>query len=519
MTLSFVYPIYNEIENIPRLLPETARIAAGLVSDYEVILVNDGSRDGSGAAIDGLAAEFPHVRAFHHTRNRGLGAAISTGLAQARKELVLYMDSDFPVSAEEAREALGRFRPDCDLLIGYRVGRAEGVRRELMSWTYNRLIRWTFGLRVRDVNFAFKLIRRSLLQQMRLRSEGSFIDAELLLEARRLGARIREVGLHYHPRVAGLSTAASGRVVLRILGETWRYWRWGQARAPGPAGVIVNADDFGLCAAVNQGVVEAHDRGVVTSASILPTGEAFDQAAALARSRPHLDLGVHLALTQSRPVSLPEAVPSLVDGRGEFAQSWSAFVARYLRRRISKREIELELRAQLERVRQAGLTVSHLDSHQHLHILPGILPLVTGLAAEYRIGALRYPHQTRGQTGPEGLARLRRRAEARALAAGCRLGARGLKSNGLLVTDDFRGFSEAGRWDREALLRTAADLGGGLTEICCHPGADDGIGERFPWGYHWEQELAALTNPEVAQALAAHGLTLTTFRGWLAQGR
>jgi hopanoid biosynthesis associated protein HpnK len=519
MTLSFVYPIYNEIGNLPRLLPETGRIAAGLVSDYEVVLVNDGSTDGSGALIDRLAAEFPHVRACHHTRNRGLGAAVVTGLCQSSKELVLYMDSDFPVSAEEAREAIRRFTPDCDLLIGYRVGRAEGPRRELMSWTYNRLIRWTFGLRVRDVNFAFKLIRRSLLQQMRLRSEGSFIDAELLLEANRLGGRIQEVGLRYHPRVAGVSTAASSRVVVRILGEALRYWGRQRAGALGPAGVIINADDFGLCAAVNQGVVQAFDHGVVTSVSILPTGEAFAQAAELARSRPSLDLGVHLALTQTRPLSPPEAVPSLVNSRGEFAPSWPAFVARYLRGGVRRDEIEAELRAQIERSYQAGLSVSHLDSHQHLHVLPGILPLVTKLAAEYGIGALRYPCQRRRWAAIGGPGRLRRQVEGRALAAVCRLGATRLRSNGLLLTDDFRGFGEAGAWDRESLSRAVASLDAGLTEICCHPGADDRIAHRFPWGYRWEQELAALTSLEVATAVAASGVTLTSFRDLLARGR
>ena len=511
MTLSFVYPVYNEIENLPRLLPETRRIAEGLVSDYEVIFVDDGSRDGSGPFIDRLAAQFPHVRALHHRRNRGLGAAICTGLAQATKDLVLYMDSDFPVSVEEARDAIRRLTPDCGLLIGYRVGRAEGPRREIMSWTYNRLIRWAFGLRVRDVNFAFKLIRRSLLRQMRLRSEGSFVDAEILLEAHRLGARIREVGLRYHPRVAGVSTAASSRVVLRILGEVWRYWRRLRAGAAGPAAVIINADDFGLCEAVNQGVVEAFDHGIVTSASLLVTGEALEEAVALAHARPQLDLGLHLALTQTRPVSPPASIPSLVTSHGDFPPTWSAFLSRYLRGAIRLQEVEIELRGQIERALASGLPVSHLDSHQHLHMLPGILSIVARVAPDYGIRALRWPCQRRGRH-PAGLAGLRRRAERSALAAVCRRNARKLAANALLFPDDFRGFTEAGRWDRDSLVETLADLDGGLTEVGCHPGADDSIDLRLRWGYHWEQELAALISAEAAAAVSAAGLTLTTFR-------
>ena len=517
MSLSFVYPVYNEIENLPRLLPETQRIVSGLTTDYEIVLVDDGSTDGSGAYIDRLAAEFPCLRPVHHSRNRGLGAAISTGLSNATKELVLYMDSDFPVSADDAREAIRQFTPDCDLLIGYRLGRAEGPRREVMSWTYNHLIRWAFGLHVRDVNFAFKLIRGSLLQQMRLRSEGSFIDAELLIEASRLGARTKQVGIQYHTRVAGVSTAASNKVVLRILGEMWRYRELRRANAVGPAGLIVNADDFGLCEAVNRGVIEAFDHGVVTSASLLPTGDAFDQAAELAHSYPALDLGVHLSLTQTAPVSPPDRVPSLVDEQGRFLPTWSAFLARYLRGAIRKQEVETEMRAQIEKLSRAGLTVSHLDSHQHLHMLPAILPVAAQLAGEYGIGALRYPCQKRDRGRSRGLARLRRRAGESALRAVCRMGAGRLRSDKLLLPDDFRGFSEAGCWDRDSLARTVADIDGGLTEICCHPGADDSIGARFPWGYQWEQELAALTSQEVAAAVTESGVKLTTYRESLAQ--
>jgi predicted glycoside hydrolase/deacetylase ChbG (UPF0249 family) len=430
-----------------------------------------------------------------------------------------------------------------DILIGYRLGRAEGPRRELMSWSYNRLIRWGFGLGVRDVNFAFKLIRRSLLQRMRLRAEGSFIDAEILLEAKRLGARIREVGLQYHPRVAGVSTAASGRVVVRILGEAWRYWLALRRQADRVPSLVVNADDLGLCEAVNLGVAEAFDRGVVTSASLLSTGEAFAQAVELARARPELDIGVHLALTSGpiagrepgagapgmKPVSDPAVVPSLVDSGGTLLGTWRAFLIRYLRGGVRRQDVETELRAQIERVCQAGLRPSHLDSNQHLHVLPGVLPIVARVAADYGIGAVRWPHQRAsrrpvgrsgghadeehvGHTRPTGL---RRRAEGLALRALCRVGARTAKANGLLVADDFRGFDEAGAWDASALAQTVGEIGAGLTEICCHPAVDDSVGERFPWGYRWQQELDALTSQEVAAAIRASGVKLTSFRDYL----
>jgi hopanoid biosynthesis associated protein HpnK len=533
MNLSFVYPVYNEIENLPRLLPETQRIADGIAPDYEVVLVDDGSTDGSGAFVDELAAKYRNVRPVHHNRNRGLGAAIRTGLANATRDLVLYMDSDFPVSVEEARAALELFTDEVDLLIGYRLGRAEGPRREIMSWTYNHLIRSSFGLRgerrlrVRDVNFAFKLIRRPLLQEMRLRSEGSFIDAELLLEAVRLGARIREVGIHYHSRAAGLSTAASYRVVLRIFREMWRYWRRRRAGQVGPANLIVNADDFGLCEAVNRGIAQAHDRGIVTSASLLAAGDALEHAVHLARARPGLDLGIHLSLIQTRPVSPPARIPSLIGGDGRFHRDWRAFLSRYLRKRLRDTEIEAELRAQIEKALATGLSFSHLDSHQHVHMLPGVLPTVVRLAADYGIGAVRFPNERRasrrsegrrsaGDARPAGDARL---AELLALRAACTLSRPLLRRNGLLVPDEFRGFAEAGRWRADSLADTIFDLESGLTEIGCHPGDDDSIDSELGWGYRWEQELAALVSPEVAAAISQGGVRLTTYRAALAEAR
>ncbi|MBN1458186.1 MAG: ChbG/HpnK family deacetylase [Armatimonadetes bacterium] len=512
MNLSFVYPVYNEIENLPRLLPETERIAAGIASDIEVVLVDDGSSDGSREFMDELARRHSHVRSIHHAQNRGLGAAIRTGLLSATKDLVLYMDSDFPVSADQARAALISFKDQDDVLIGYRLGRAEGPRREIMSWTYNRLIRWGFGLTVRDVNFAFKLMRRSVLEQMGLRSEGSFIDAELLLEAKRLGARIREIGLLYHTRTAGQSTAASYWVVLRILSEMWRYSRQLRAGRTGPSRLIVNADDFGLCEAVNLGVARAFDEGIVTSASILVTGRAFEQARRLATERPGLDLGVHLSLTQTQPALAPAEVPSLVDGDGRFPADWKGFLNRYVCGRVRMEEVTREFRAQIDRARAAGLRLSHLDSHQHIHMLPRVAPVVSRLASEYGLPAVRYPHQ-RGVVANRRsvVSGLRRLTELSALRLMCRIARGRVRKNGLILADDFRGFAEAGKWDSDMLAETIRNLEPGLTEIGCHPGADDAIDEELRWHYAWEQELSALTDPAVAAAVRESGVRLTTY--------
>src|SRR4029077_5983856 len=159
--------------------------------------------------------------------------------ATATRQWILYIDSDLPIRMEDALAAVP-LTDAADMVIGYRVNRCEGLKREIMSWCYNRLIRVLFGLRVRDVNFAFKLFRREVMRQVHLESEGSFIDAELLLEARRAGFRIAEIGLNYYPRVAGTSTLASSSGVLKLLRERLRYGWNAPARRRNPAAASVS---------------------------------------------------------------------------------------------------------------------------------------------------------------------------------------------------------------------------------------------------------------------------------------
>ena len=221
-SLSIVYPMYNEKDNIPTAVTEAIRVGYKIAPELEVVVVDDASTDGSGATADRLAEEHLEVRVIHHNRNRKLGGSLKTGFAAATKEWVLYMDSDLPIKMDDALDAVP-LTQDADIVIGWRKSRAESRRREVMSKAYNWLIRRAFGLHVTDVNFAFKLFRRELLDRIVLTSEGSFIDAELLLEMQRAGARFAEIGMDYYPRVAGVSTLASNSVVLVILREMLRY--------------------------------------------------------------------------------------------------------------------------------------------------------------------------------------------------------------------------------------------------------------------------------------------------------
>ncbi len=222
--LSFVFPMFNEIGNIENCVAQALATGRKITPHLEIVIVDDASTDGCGALADTLAQHHPEVRVLHHARNRKLGGALRTGFAAATQDWILYMDSDLPVDMNDTFRALPLTR-NADMVIGNRQGRAEGIRREVMSWGYNNLIRILFGLQVRDINFAFKLFRRDILDQITLQSEGSFIDAELLVETHRAGFRIAELPIQYHPRVAGLSTLASSSVVVTLLRELRAYRR------------------------------------------------------------------------------------------------------------------------------------------------------------------------------------------------------------------------------------------------------------------------------------------------------
>jgi glycosyltransferase involved in cell wall biosynthesis len=225
-SLSVVIPMFNEEAYVRRSVDAARAALAEATDDWEVVVVDDASTDGTPALLDALAREDPRVRVLHHPVNRRLGGSLRTGLAAAGKDLILYTDADLPADLGQLPRLVHVLEyQQADILAGYRFDRTgEGLRRALFARTYNLLVRVFFGLRLRDVNFAFKLIRRSLLERITLRSEGSFIDAELLLRAQRAGGTVVQVGLDYFPRTRGVSQLSSLRVILDVLREMARAW-------------------------------------------------------------------------------------------------------------------------------------------------------------------------------------------------------------------------------------------------------------------------------------------------------
>jgi glycosyltransferase involved in cell wall biosynthesis len=223
--LSFFFPAHNEAENIEALVAEALAELPALASRFEVICVDDGSRDATPALADRLAADHADlVRAVHHGTNRGYGAALRTGFAASRFPLVCFTDGDRQFRIADLARLLDRLEaPDRpDVVAGYRLRRADPTVRLVYARAYRACLRLFYGLRVQDVDCACKLFRREALDGIRLESGGAFLSAELLIKLRARGRRLAEVGVPHHPRLAGQASGADPRVVLRAVRDFWR---------------------------------------------------------------------------------------------------------------------------------------------------------------------------------------------------------------------------------------------------------------------------------------------------------
>jgi glycosyltransferase involved in cell wall biosynthesis len=221
-SISIVLPAFNEEGNIEQAIHECLEVLSPLEKPYEVLVVDDGSADRTKELAEKIESEHPQVTVVSNTRNLGLGATLRRGFALAGGQFVFYTDSDLPIDMKEMVRSLPAMQR-YDLLSGYRLNRDDGPRRYLYSWAYNKLVRLVLGISVRDVNFSFKLMKRELLQMVDLRSSGSFIDAELLAEAKKHGFAIGEIGVRYRPRMWGVSTLASPAVIVDIMRELLAY--------------------------------------------------------------------------------------------------------------------------------------------------------------------------------------------------------------------------------------------------------------------------------------------------------
>lgn len=216
--------MFNEEANIEHAIGYAVDALSGHAQDYEIIIVDDASTDRSPEIVRRAVEGNPRIRHIRHDFNQKLGASLKTGFAAAHHQLILYMDADLPFDPDVLGRAIRAMDVTrADMIAGYRFDRTiEGWKRTLYSRLYNLLIRTLFGTRVRDVNFSFKLMKREVIEAVELQSEGSLIDAELVVKATNRGFIIQQIGLDYFPRVKGESTLSSPAVIFKIIRELIR---------------------------------------------------------------------------------------------------------------------------------------------------------------------------------------------------------------------------------------------------------------------------------------------------------
>lgn len=276
--------------------------------------------------------------------------------------------------------------------------------------------------------------------------------------------------------------------------------------------LIVNADDFGLHPLINRGIAKGHREGFITSASLMCSAPAFEEAVRLAGENPELGIGIHLTLVGGVPSVLPcGQVSTLLDDNGLFLPDYAAFAKRYYTGGVSSSQLEAELRAQIEKGLGAGVNVTHIDSHQHTHVLPGINKLVLKLCNEYNIKRIRIPKEAYFFSGgfSAGAGRFIGRG---GLSFCASLAGSAADGRNILHPDHFFGMLAGGHLCEELVGNIIRSLPDGVSEIMTHPGLGaEELGRLFKWGYHWEDELNAYLSPKNRSLLQKMHIALINF--------
>lgn len=267
--------------------------------------------------------------------------------------------------------------------------------------------------------------------------------------------------------------------------------------------LIVTADDLGLTESINEGIAKACSEGIVTAVSVIPTGEAFEDALTVIKNIPFKDIGAHLAITETKPIlSGPR-----------FYKNHNEFFFRLLLGRIDLDDIYEELKAQLEILKKTGLKITHINSHEHIHIMPRILEIFIRLAREYNIPAIRFP---RADRPPKGLS-VKENYKSFILNHFYGRIKNSMNRSGLAYTDFFMGLLDAGKLDIDKIKTMARNLKEGTTEIVTHPGfLSPEVLNRYRWHMGGETEIFALTDNRLKNAIKDSGIKLISYEQFLA---
>jgi hopanoid biosynthesis associated protein HpnK len=274
--------------------------------------------------------------------------------------------------------------------------------------------------------------------------------------------------------------------------------------------LIINGDDFGLSSGHNQAIIDAHEQGVLTSTSLMVTAPAFDEAVTLAKAHPNLAVGLHLVLGCGKAVLPPSEIPHLVDAQGNFSDQNNLAGIRYNLSPQARRELPLEIRAQLEKFRATGLQLSHVDGHNHMHFNPAVLHALAELAEEFNINVIRLPYEElRITLKLDSNGFVEKLMWSMIIAGLRRYGERVLKSKKIGFADRVYGWLETGQMTEPYLLGLIPQICANLVEIYSHP-AIALPGEPKPYGLA-EAEFEALLSANVREAIANSGFELTNY--------
>jgi len=221
VSISVFFPCYNEQDNVAHTVEQALTVLEKLNVDFEVIIVDDGSSDATGQIADEIASRNSRTKVVHHPTNLGYGAALQSGFKAATKKIVFYTDGDGQFDINEMPPLLPLIE-QYDIVSCYRLNRQDSLIRKINGWCWTKLVCSLFGMKIRDIDCAFKLYKREIFDNIKLSSTGALVDTEILARAIRKGYCITQRGVHHYPRTAGTQTGANLRVILRAFKELFK---------------------------------------------------------------------------------------------------------------------------------------------------------------------------------------------------------------------------------------------------------------------------------------------------------
>jgi glycosyltransferase involved in cell wall biosynthesis len=222
-TLTLVLPAFNEEGNIATTVEAACGTLAQVALEWEIIIVNDGSADGTGEICDQLTSSNRRVRVVHHATNRGYGAALKSGIVSAQHELIFFTDSDGQFRFKELPKFI-EYAEEYDIVVGYRRKRHDRPHRLVNALGWKILVHTLLGVHIRDIDCAYKVFRREVFERIQIRSVGAMVNTEILAQAMKFGFRLKEVEVNHFPRRFGKSTGANMRVILKAFRELFKLW-------------------------------------------------------------------------------------------------------------------------------------------------------------------------------------------------------------------------------------------------------------------------------------------------------